>query len=57
MKAERYNDLTQSTRPHGKRIMNTPPSILNYSQQAGIPFNVYTTEQIVTIVRTWVEQL
>ena len=57
MKAERYNDLTQSTRPHGRRIMNTPPSILNYSRYAGIPFNVYTTEQMVTIVRTWVEQL
>ena len=37
--------------------MNTPPSILNYSRYAGIPFNVYTTEQMVTIVRTWVEQL
>ena len=57
MKEARCNNLPQSTRPHGKRIMNTPPSILNYSQQAGIPFNVYTTEQIVTIVRTWVEQL
>ncbi len=36
--------------------MNTPTSILDYSQQADIPFDTYTTEQMVTIARTWTEQ-
>ena len=57
MKEERCNDLSQSTRPHGRRIMSTPPSIQDYSQHAGIPFYAYTTEQMVAIVRTWAEQL
>ena len=57
MKAERCNDLPQSTRSHGRRSMSTPPSILDYSRYAGTPFYAYTTEQMVTIVRTWAEQL
>ena len=37
--------------------MNTPTSIQDYSRHAGTPFYAYTTEQMVTIVRTWAEQL
>ena len=48
MKAERCNDLPQSTRPHGRRSMSTPPSIQDYSRHAGTPFYPYTTEQMVT---------
>ena len=57
MKEERCNDLPQSTRPHGRRIMNTPPTILVYSQQADIFFDAYSTYQMVTTVRTRTEQL
>ena len=57
MKAERYNDFPQSTRPHGRRIMNTPPSILDYSRYANTPFYAYTTEQMITTVRTRTEQI
>ena len=35
--------------------MNTPPSIQDYSRNAGTPFYAYTTEQMVSIVRTWAE--
>jgi len=37
--------------------MNTPTSIQDYSRYASTPFCAYTTEQMVTIVRTWAEQL
>ena len=55
MKAEKCNHLPQSTRPHGRRITNTPTSILDYSRHAGTPFYAYTTEQMIAIVRTWAE--
>ncbi|WP_299060485.1 DUF6301 family protein [uncultured Actinomyces sp.] len=35
--------------------MSTSPGILDYSQQVGLPFYAYTTEQMVNIVRTWAE--
>ena len=37
--------------------MNTPPTILVYSQQADIFFDAYSTYQMVTTVRTRTEQL
>lgn len=37
--------------------MNTPPSILDYSRYADTPFYAYTTEQMITTVRTRTEQV
>ena len=37
--------------------MNTPPSILDYSRYADTPFYAYTTEQMITTVRTRTEQI
>ena len=37
--------------------MNTPPSILDYSRYAHTPFYAYTTEQMITTVRTRTEQI
>ena len=57
MKAERCNDLPQSTRSHVRKIMSTQRSILDYRRHAGTLFYAYTTEQMVAIVKTWAEQL
>ena len=37
--------------------MSSPSNIVDYSQSTGFPFYAYTTEQMVTIARTWAEQL
>ena len=37
--------------------MNTPTSILDYSRHAGTPFYAYTTEQMITTMRTRTERL
>ena len=37
--------------------MSSASNIVDYSQSTGFLFYVYTTEQMVTIVRTWAEQL
>ena len=37
--------------------MNTLTSILDYSRYAGTPFYAYTTEQMITTMRTRTERL